>query len=235
MDSPVWVYLLGLAGMGIYGTRIVVQWYLSEKSQKVESPAIYWVMSSIGAVILYVYGWLRKDLSIIFGESLSYYIYMWNISALGLYRKAPKSVKIVQALFPLVILALIVQDWNSFVNTFLFNEDVPLRLLAFGMLGQFTFEIRSVYQLVYSVRHKESVLPLGHWVLAVAGGLMIIIYGLIRHDWVLVLGQFSIFFSIRNIMIWFSARSRCRKMKNCNNKPCGSDEPSCIDGENTIS
>ena len=32
MDSPLWVYLLGLAGMGIYGSRILIQWYMSEKN-----------------------------------------------------------------------------------------------------------------------------------------------------------------------------------------------------------
>ena len=205
-----WVYLLGLAGMGIYGMRVIVQWYISEKSKRVESPGIYWVLSSIGAVVLYIYGWLRKDFSIIFGESLSYYIYMWNISALGLYKKVPKTLIILQAVFPLIIIALIAQDWDTFVDTFLLNADVPPRLLAFGMLGQFTFEIRSLYQLVYSIHKKESVLPLGHWLLAVAGGLMIIAYGIIRHDWVLVIGQFSIFFSIRNIMLWFIARRNDR-------------------------
>ena len=208
MDSPIWVYLLGLAGMGVYGSRIVVQWYLSEKNHRVESPGIYWVLSSLGAVILYIYGWLRKDFSIIFGECLGYYIYMWNIGIMGLYKKVPKIVIVLQALFPVVILALISQDFHTFVDSFLHNEDVPPKLLWFGIAGQFTFEIRSAYQLVYSMRKKESVLPLGHWILAVVGSLMIITYGVIRHDWVLVIGQFSIFFSIRNIMIWFDQRRR---------------------------
>lgn len=210
MDSPSWVYLLGLAGMGIYGLRILIQWYLSEKSQKVESPGIYWVLSSIGAVVLYIYGWLRKDFSIIFGESVGYYIYMWNISIMGLYKKVPRIVVILQAMFPLFILALIVRDLPTFVDTFLKNEDVPLNLLLFGVLGQFTFEIRSVYQLVYSYKRKQSILPLGHWVLAVIGSSMIIAYGIIRHDWVLVIGQFSIFFSIRNLMISLAEQRRKR-------------------------
>lgn len=206
MDSPVWVYLLGLAGMGIYGTRIVVQWYMSEKSRRIESPGIYWIMSSIGAVILYIYGWLRKDFSIIFGESLSYYIYMWNISMMGLYKKVPKVIIIIQALFPVVIIALIAKDMPSFVDTFLRNDAVPPSLLTLGILGQFTYEIRSVYQLIYSMRKKESVLPLGYWMLAVVGSLMIIVYGIIRHDWVLVIGQFAIVFSVRNIMLYFISK-----------------------------
>lgn len=206
MDSPLWVYLLGLVAMGVYGSRILIQWYLSEKHHRVESPGIYWVLSSLGAVLLYVYGWLRKDLSIIVGESLGYYVYMWNISILGLYKKVPRIVIFLQAIFPLVILALIIQDLPSFVQTFLKNEYVPVGLLLFGIAGQVTYEIRSIYQLVYSYRRHESVLPLGHWVLAVIGSVMIITYGLIRHDWVLAIGQFSIFFSIRNLMICLSSR-----------------------------
>ena len=206
MDSPLWVYLLGLVAMGVYGSRILIQWYLSEKHHRVESPGIYWVLSSLGAVLLYVYGWLRKDLSIIVGESLGYYVYMWNISILGLYKKVPRIVIFLQAIFPLVILALIIKDFPVFVDTFLHNEYVPLGLLLFGIAGQVTYEIRSIYQLVYSYRRHESVLPLGHWVLAVIGSVMIITYGLIRHDWVLAIGQFSIFFSIRNLMICLSSR-----------------------------
>jgi lipid-A-disaccharide synthase-like uncharacterized protein len=201
MDSPFWVYLLGFAGMGIYGVRILIQWYLSEKSHQVESPGIYWVLSSIGAVVLYVYGWLRKDFSIIFGESVGYYIYMWNIGIMGLYRKVPRWIIVVQALFPVAILTLIVRDWSSFMETFLHNEYVSPSLLLFGVLGQFTYEMRSVYQLLYSYKRKQSFLPLGHWVLAVVGSVMIIIYGIIRHDWVLAIGQFSIVFTIRNLMI----------------------------------
>ena len=60
MDSPLWVYILGLVGMAVYGSRILIQWYISEKSKQVESPGIYWVLSSLGAMLLYVYGWLRS-------------------------------------------------------------------------------------------------------------------------------------------------------------------------------
>lgn len=206
MDSPLWVYLLGLVGMAIYGVRIIVQWYMSEKAHEVVSPDLYWIMSSIGAVVLYIYGWLRKDFSIIFGESIGYYIYMWNISILGLYKHTPKWLIAVQAIFPIIIIGMMVRDFPAFAQEFLLNDNVPPRLLALGIVGQFTYEIRGVYQLVYSLKRKQSVLPLGHWLLAVAGSFMIIAYGIIRHDWVLVIGQFAVVFSIRNIMIHFSSR-----------------------------
>ena len=82
MDSPLWVYLLGLAGMGIYGSRILIQWYMSEKSHRVESPGIYWVLSSVGAVVLYLYGWLRKYFSIINFIKFSKLKFLKNLCAL---------------------------------------------------------------------------------------------------------------------------------------------------------
>ena len=210
MTSPFWVYILGFIGMTLYGVRLIVQWYKSEKAGKVVSPGIYWVMSSIGAVVLYLYGWLRKDFSIIFGESVGYYIYMWNIKIMGLYKNVPRWLVVLQALFPVFILALIVWDLPSFSTNFLHNEEVPLALMLFGIAGQFVYEIRSVYQLVYSYRRQESFLPLGHWILAVIGSSMIIAYGVIRHDWVLAIGQFSIVFSIRNLMISIAEERRKR-------------------------
>ncbi|MBO4341119.1 MAG: lipid-A-disaccharide synthase N-terminal domain-containing protein [Bacteroidales bacterium] len=208
MDSPFWVYLIGFSGMGVYGLRILIQWYMSEKSRKVESPGIYWVLSSAGAVLLYIYGWLRKDFSILFGESIGYYIYMWNISILGLYKKIPRFLIALQAVFPVIIIALIIKDFPTFVQDFLHNRQVPTGLLIYGVIGQFVYEMRSLYQLIYSVKRRQSILPLGHWILAVAGSLMIITYGVIRHDWVLAIGQFSIFFSIRNLMISAAASAR---------------------------
>ena len=64
--------------------------------------------------------------------------------------------------------------------------------------------MRFVYQWLYSVKKGQSLLPLSFWVIAIVGSLLIIIYGIIRHDWVLILGQFGIIASARNIMIGLS-------------------------------
>lgn len=205
MDSPFWIYCIGFSAQIFYTGRVLVQWYLSEKHHRVESPGAFWVLSIIGSMILFVYGILRQDFSIIFGELLSYYIYMWNISAKGLYTRVPRIVPVLQALLPVVACALLFKDIPGFAQNFLRNEDVPLKLLILGTAGQFIYKMRFVYQWIYSVRRKESVLPLAFWAIAVTGSLLIIIYGIIRHDWVLVLGQFGIIASIRNIIIALSA------------------------------
>ena len=212
MDSPFWIYCIGFSAQIFYTGRVLVQWYLSEKHHRVESPGAFWVLSIIGSMILFVYGILRQDFSIIFGELLSYYIYMWNISAKGLYTRVPRIVPVLQALLPVVACALLFKDIPGFAQNFLRNEDVPLKLLILGTAGQFIYKMRFVYQWIYSVRRKESVLPLAFWAIAVTGSLLIIIYGIIRHDWVLVLGQFGIIASIRNIIIALSADKENEKV-----------------------
>ena len=204
MDSPLWIYCVGISAQVFYTGRVFVQWYLSEKHGRVESPALYWILSIIGSMLLFFYGWLRNDFSIIFGEYLSYYIYMWNIKAKGLYAKTPKIVPIIQILLPVVVSIALFKDIPQFAQTFLKNDDVPLRLLILGTAGQFIYKMRFVYQWLYSVKKGQSLLPLSFWVIAIVGSLLIIIYGIIRHDWVLILGQFGIIASARNIMIGLS-------------------------------
>lgn len=201
MDSPFWIYCVGLSAQVFYTGRVLLQWYLSEKHHKVESPGLFWVMSIMGSMILFIYGMLRQDFSIIFGEFLSYYIYMWNISAKGLYKRVTRIVPVLQALLPLVACIVLLKDIPVFVENFMRSEAVPVKLLLLGTLGQFVYKMRFVYQWFYSVKRKESMLPLTFWLISVAGSVLIITYALIRHDWVLLVGQFGIIPAIRNIMI----------------------------------
>ena len=201
MDSPFWIYCIGLTAQIFYFGRIFIQWYLSEKHKTVESPVLYWVFSAIGSMIMFVYGCLRNDFAIIFGEILIFYIYMWNLKAKGVYAGLPRFVPYVQAMIPVAAMLILMHDIPNFAENYFHRDGLPPGLLLFGMAGQFTFKSRFIYQLVYSVRHKESALPLGFWIIAVIGSLIIIIYGAIRHDWVLILGQLGIIVSIRNIMI----------------------------------
>jgi len=201
MDSPFWIYCVGLSAQIFYFGRIFVQWYLSEKHKTVESPTLYWVFSTIGSMIMFLYGCLRNDFAIIFGEFITFYIYMWNINAKGLYRKLPRFVPYVQALIPLAALLYLMHDIPRFAETYFHHDDLPLGLLLFGMAGLFTFKSRFIYQWIYCFRRKVSTLPLGFWIIAVIGSVMIITYGAIRHDWVLIVGQLGIIVAIRNIMI----------------------------------
>ena len=201
MDSPLWIYCIGFAAQVFFAARVMVQWYLSEKHRKVESPMLFWLFSIAGSLILLYYGWLRKDLAILTGEFISFYIYLWNLRAKGLFDRVPRIVPALISLVPLAALVLMLGNSSSFSTDFFHNADVSGPLLVFGIAGQIVFKSRCIFLVFYSVRHRESSLPMIFWVISVLGSMMIIVYGLIRHDWVLVAGQVGIVASVRNIMI----------------------------------
>ncbi len=69
--------------------------------------------------------------------------------------------------------------------------------------GQILFTFRFIYQIIYSAKRNESILPLGFWIISLTGSSLIIIYALIRLDPILILGQSAGFIAyIRNIIIY---------------------------------
>lgn len=183
------VLCIGFLAQALFSARILFQWILSEKAKKVVSPSIFWVLSIAGSYLLCLYGWFRCDFSIILGQFISYYIYLWNLKEKGIWRKIPLILKTLLLLTPVVAGGLMLHDAEAFVRDFFQNDDVPLWLLVFGSLGQIIFTLRFVYQWAYSFHYKESLLPTGFWIISLVGSLSIIIYGIFRLDPVLILGQ----------------------------------------------
>ena len=105
-----------MAAQFFYTARALVQWIKSEKSKKIESPTIFWIFSLLGSSLFFFYGYLRDDFSIIFGELLSYYIYMWNLKAKGILTHIPKAITWVFAFVPVAILCMMLKDFSSFTT-----------------------------------------------------------------------------------------------------------------------
>lgn len=179
-----------------------MQWLLSERAKKVLSPSIFWILSIFGAYLLCIYGWLRDDFSIILGQFLSYYIYLWNLRLKGIFGKLPMIIKCLLVLTPFVAIILAAGNATNVYERFLHNANISLPLLLWGSAGQILFTMRFVYQWIYSYRHNESRLPFGFWLISLIGSLTIVSYGIIRFDLVLIVGQsFGIVAYIRNLML----------------------------------
>jgi len=74
--------------------------------------------------------------------------------------------------------------------------------LAFGLAAQLLFTARFLVQWLASEKVGRSVVPLAFWVLSIAGGLMLLIYGLVRREPIIILGQaLAVFIYLRNIML----------------------------------
>lgn len=202
------IYSIGFLAQLFFSARILVQWILSEKAKQVVSPAIFWILSLAGAYLLCLYGWLRHDFSIILGQFISYYIYCWNLNKKGKWRYIPLLFRIILIITPLVAAGFMLQDATTFITKFFRNDKIPLWLVLFGSAGQIIFTLRFVYQWFYSRKCHLSVLPAGFWIISLTGSLMIVSYGIIRHDPVLIIGQsFGLVAYSRNLYLWYHGKS----------------------------
>ena len=196
------LYAIGLTAQLFFGARTLFQWVMSERARKSLSPSIYWILSMVASWLFFIYGWMREDFAIILGQVVSYYIYIWNLDSKGIWRKIPVELRVLLAGTPPAAIVLASGDAATFITTFLQNESVPVWLLIFGTAGQLIFTLRFVYQLIYSYRKKESLLPLGFSIISVSGSAVIIAYGIIRRDPILLLGQVpGIITYLRNIAL----------------------------------
>lgn len=187
--NPYVVFGIGLSAQLLFSARLLVQWVLSERARRVLSPVLFWQLSMAASFLLCLYGWLRNDFAILAGQFVSYYIYIWNLKVQGAWEKTALVVRRAVCWMPAAAAGWFLADWRHTVPHLFVQAHIPLWLIVFGTMGQFTFTLRFVYQWWYSYRLRRSVLPLNFWVLSLVGSSMIIVYALIRHDPVLVLGQ----------------------------------------------
>lgn len=197
------VYVLGFISQVLFFMRTLLQWILSERAKKVLSPTIYWVLSIIASYLFFIYGWFRNDFSILLGQMISYYIYIWNLNKNGVWNKINGLIKIILIGTPICAIGFLIKESTHFIDNFLTNKDIPLQLVIFGSLGQVVFTLRFVYQWIYSMRRNESLLPLGFWIISLVGSGIIVSYGIIRVDPILILGQSVGFIAYtRNIILY---------------------------------
>lgn len=202
MDS-LSIDLLGYIAQGLFSARFFVQWIMSEKARKVLSPTVFWQISMVASVIFCIYGWLRNDFSIIVGQFITYYIYIWNLNAHHAWKKLWAPLRWAVMAAPATGLAWMALHGNHAVEHLFRQEELSLWLIAMGTFGQVVFTLRFVYQWWYSRRIGESVLPLNFWLISLSGSAVIIAYALIRGGmYPLILGHVTgIFVYSRNVMI----------------------------------
>lgn len=205
MDSYL-VYTIGFSAQILFSARLLIQWIASERAQRIMSPSLFWYLSIIASFMLCIYGWLRNDFVIILGQLVSYYIYIWNLHMKGEWKRIPQVVRGLVMILPVAFILYFIVNGQVIIAQLFKQEGIPLWLITFGLAGQFTFTLRFIYQWLYSRKIRESLLPVAFWNISAIGSLMIIVYAILRHDPVLIIGQATGFVVyIRNIMIGMRA------------------------------
>lgn len=207
MESGFFVYLLGFIAQGLFSARILVQWIMSERARRVVSPTVFWILSLIASFIFFIYGWMREDFSIMLGQVIGYYVYIWNLKVKGLWSRIRpgfrQTVVTVLLVMPAVGAGLMLRDPQAAAASLFRNDRLPLWMIIFGSAGQVIFSLRFLYQWIYSSRHGESALPAGFWIISLTGSAIIVTYGILRLDPVVILGQACGFISYtRNLILW---------------------------------
>jgi lipid-A-disaccharide synthase-like uncharacterized protein len=127
----------------------------------------------------------------------------------GVWKRIPQFLRVVIALLPVCAIVFMLKDASAFVLQFLHNDKVPLWLLIYGSLGQVIFTVRFIYQWYYSYKRQRSILPVGFWIISLIGSGIIVSYGAIRYDPVLVLGQSIGFLTYsRNIVLYNKSKKK---------------------------
>ena len=80
--------------------------------------------------------------------------------------------------------------------------------LAFGLIAQLFFTARFLVQWISSERAGRSVVPMAFWFFSMGGGLMTLVYGLVKREPVIILGQsLATIIYVRNIMLILKDRA----------------------------
>lgn len=205
--SDIMILALGFLSQALYGARQVTQWILSEKARKVVSPTAFWVLSLVAAFLYFIYGWLRLDFAIMAGQFVGYYIYLWNLEKKQVFSKMAfplrRLAETVIVLVPITaVTAVLTRHPETFQQLFA-RENIATWLLIIGVTGQALFTLRFVYQIIYSSRKGESILPFGFWVLSAIGAILLIVYAILRHDPVIFVSQIGGMVTyVRNLYLW---------------------------------
>lgn len=202
---------LGFLAQSLFFMRTITQWLKSEQEQAIISPILFWQISLVASILMLTYGVLRNDFAIVVGQFLVYSIYIRNLQLKKAWSKMHRVIRMLAILIPLIYLAWLILSGN--IQSILQNDDVTLFWMIWGIIAQIIFISRFYYQWITSEKQKQSVLPLGFWIISTAGSLMIFTYSISRLDPVLFTAHsFGLFIYIRNILLHYGKGSLFTKM-----------------------
>jgi lipid-A-disaccharide synthase-like uncharacterized protein len=94
---------------------------------------------------------------------------------------------------------------NYFYDVFVAKFDF---WLAFGLVAQLLFAARFLVQWISSERAGQSVVPMAFWFFSIGGGFMTLIYGIVKREPVIIIGQvLANVIYVRNIMLILKNRA----------------------------
>lgn len=166
------ILLLGFLSQGLFGIRLLVQLWHTERFKSTAAPSLYWFISLWAALFYLCYGVLRQDIVIVLGQLFTYFIYIRNVQLQGKWSDSPIFVKMFYLAIPFVMLI-----WFALTTETLALSSLNNPILLLGFLGQLMMNVRFIVQWLYAERVNNAAFPTFFWYVSITGSLMLMIYG----------------------------------------------------------
>jgi lipid-A-disaccharide synthase-like uncharacterized protein len=79
---------VGLVGQVLFGSRMLLQWIVSEREGRSIVPVAFWYISIAGSLVLLSYAVHREDPVFILGQSVGSFVYFRNLYLIRRERRA---------------------------------------------------------------------------------------------------------------------------------------------------
>jgi lipid-A-disaccharide synthase-like uncharacterized protein len=166
------VLLLGFFSQGLFGLRLLIQLWHTEKHKTTQAPLLYWYTSLWAALLYLLYGVIRQDVVIIIGQVITYFIYIRNIQLQGRWNSVPILLRLFYVIMPVIMLVVF-----AFSMTNISMISLSSAIFWIGFVGQLMMNMRFVIQWIYAERMNTAVFSIFFWYVSIVGSMLLIIYG----------------------------------------------------------
>lgn len=166
------ILVLGFLSQGLFGFRLLVQLWHTERYKTTEAPSLYWFISLWAALLYLCYGVLRQDVVIALGQLITYFIYIRNVQLQGKWAPSAMATRIFYVAMPFLMLI-----WFAFTASSLTLASLTNPLFVLGFAGQLLMNVRFIIQWLYAEKVKEAAFPIFFWYISIVGSLMLLVYG----------------------------------------------------------
>ncbi len=80
--------VVGFLGLGVFSSRFVIQWIVSERRRESVIPVSFWYLSIIGSLLLLAYAVVKRDPVFILSYLFNGFIYVRNLFLIHSRRRA---------------------------------------------------------------------------------------------------------------------------------------------------
>ena len=205
------ITIFGIVGMIIFHSRFYAQWMVSEYHGKSVMPPVFWYLSSVGSVLLMVFGILTQSPLGVLNHNINIVIYIRNIVHIWrekgyLTSGRSKDLHIAMGIIALIGISFLVRTW--LLEWGVQQEkpkDEALKewgWLLVGVIGTGLFGLRMIVQWIATEKEKKSVVPKSFWYLSFVAALLSMAAFVHRAEWIFAIGSgFTLLIYSRNI--WF--------------------------------